>query len=137
MKKACFVILLALCSLASAQTGFTNGGGTCSQAAINHSVYCTGMQTHDLSGNFSGYVGFWFIVQPDGTFTNGEVFVNGVGGQMVLAASDFAGTFGATVNGVFNGGNGTLTELMGTRKICAGRYGCHTALAVVSGGGSY
>lgn len=138
MKKACLVVLLALCSLASAQTttSFTNGGATCSHNLQFNSYYCTGAQTYDLNGAFSGYLGFWFTPQADGSFTQGRVYLNDAHGNVIATYENFAGSFGSVIIGTF-GTSGTLTELMGTRKICAGRYGCHTALAVVSGGGSY
>lgn len=145
MRKFLPLVILALASLAHAAT-FTNGPSSCSYSAINHSYYCPTAQTFDAGGNFSGYVGIWFILNADNTFSGGQVNISDTTGHLVLAAGDFTGTFTGTksgtlltgvVNGTFNSGAGSVTENLYIGKHCAGRYGCQNATAESSGSGSY
>src|SRR5882762_1404271 len=80
---------------ALAQSGsyvFNNGpSGPCS-TSYNGSTYCTAAQTFDTTGRFTGYIGFYFTVKPDGTFSGGHVYINDAGGNVVLTADNFSGT---------------------------------------------
>jgi len=144
--KALPLFLLALCISASSQTTFTNGPSACNYSPLAHSYYCPSAQTFDAGGNFSGYIGMWFVLNANNTFSGGQVNISDTSGHLVLAASDFTGTFTGTktgtllsgvVNGTFNLGAGSLTENLYIGRHCAGRYGCVSATAESSGSGSY
>lgn len=146
MLKALPLVILALCISASSQTAFTNGPSACNYSALAHSYYCPSAQTFDAGGNFSGYVGMWFVLNADNTFSGGQINISDTSGHLVLTANDFTGTFTGTktgalldgvVNGTFNLGAGSLTENLFISRHCNGRYGCVSATAESSGSGSY
>src|SRR5258708_34609526 len=86
--------ILAVSALAqSGNYVFTNGAtGPCSVTHSGTTYYCSGAQTFDSTGTFTGYIGFYFTLKPDGTFSDGHVYINDDAGNVVFGADNFSGT---------------------------------------------
>jgi hypothetical protein len=92
---------------ALAQSGsyiFSHGRtGPCSTSNNGATYDCTASQRFDGTGSFTGYIGFYFAVKPDGTFTGGHVYINDAGGNVVLTRDNFSGTKNGTIlSGTFS-----------------------------------
>lgn len=149
MLKALPLFLLALCIPASSQTEYVNGpSGNCSvttqYSAPAVTYYCTAAQVF-VGGVFDGYIGFWFILQPDNTFTAGHVYREDVHGTSVFTADDFAGSFSGTatnnlltgvVTGTYLGGLGSASETMAIKNGSCYRGTCRKVNYISSGSGS-
>jgi hypothetical protein len=138
--------LLSLTAILSvgalAQSGsyvFSNGAsGPCS-TSYNGATYCTAAQTFDSIGTFTGYIGFYFAVKPDGTFSDGHVYINDAGGNVVLTADNFSGTKNGTIlSGTFSASNfsGSVNETMGTKLGHCYRGTCRMVTYISSGSGA-
>jgi len=115
----------------TAPSSMTSGGAP---------YYCVAAQTFDSTGNYTGYIGFFFSVKPDGTFSAGHVYVNDAGGNVLYTADNFSGTkVGNLVSGVFSGQNftGSVNEAMGTKRGRCYKGSCGTVTYITSGVGAY
>ena len=97
-------------------------------------------QTFDSIGLYTGYIGFFFTLQPDGTFSGGHVYKSDLGGYTSFTADNFSGTMSAgTLSGVFSGPNfsGSVNETMGTKRGRCYKGTCGTVVYMSSGSGAY
>lgn len=152
MKKLVLALLLSvLVRTASAQTMFTNtDSGPCSvqysNITTNGTYYCTAAQVF-VNSTFDGYIGFWFVLKSDSTFTSGHVYRNDAHGNTVFTADDFAGTFtgvvgishllNGTIHGTFNGNTGVADEKFEIQKGHCYKGTCRDVNYITSGSGSY
>jgi hypothetical protein len=79
MRKALPLLVLTaiLAVSALAQSGsyvFSNGPtAPCSMTRNGTTCYCVAAQTFDSTGNYTGYIGFFLTLKPDGTFSGGHI----------------------------------------------------------------
>ena len=131
MKTALLSIILALASVAGAQTTITNGAGLCSTPGTppNQTLSCYSMPTSD-----GGLFSFNFRGQPSETFTNGTVYKYGPGGVFEWSYADFSGTYvGGVITGTFNAGTGSTTQIIHLVRGNCYRGTCGKRPAVLSG----
>jgi hypothetical protein len=104
-----FVLTAILAVSALAQSGsyvFSNGPtAPCSVTHSGTTYYCSAAQTFDSTGTYNtGYIGFYFALKPDGTFSGGHVYINDVAGNVVFTADNFSGTMaGNILSGGYSG----------------------------------
>jgi hypothetical protein len=102
------LVTLVLSVVACGQTShsFTHGSGPRTITNSGKTYDCTAMQTFAPDGTFTGYLGLYFTVTPDGTFSNGHVYKQDAHGYTVLTADNFTGSVvGTNLSGVFSGAN--------------------------------
>jgi len=129
---------------ALAQSGsyvFSNGPtAPCSVTHSGTTYYCSAAQTFDSTGTYTGYIGFYFVLQPDGTFSGGHVYLNDAGGNVILTADNFSGTKNGTIlSGTFSASNfsGSVNETMGTKRGHCYKGTCGMVAYISSGSGAY
>jgi hypothetical protein len=133
--------VLSMAAFAQSGTTFTNGNGSCSTSNGGATYYCTAMQTYAPNGSFSGYLGIFFTLKPDGTYANGHVYRYDTGGNVIFTADNFSGSLvGKTISGSFSGANfsGHLdNETLDTKQGHCYKGTCSRVWYVSSGSGWY
>jgi hypothetical protein len=118
------------------------GSGTCQTTVKAPSYYCF-VSVNETSGTSTLW--FYVTVQPDGTFTNGQINKSPLYNYPPsFNAVNWTGSFlNNTFTGTFSGTQpdgtpftGDATETLGLVRRCAGRYGCHFVTGPVSGSGT-
>jgi hypothetical protein len=133
--------LLSVAACAQTSESFTNGEGKCSLTNSSTTYYCSVMQTYAPDGTFTGYLGLYFTVNRDGTFTDGHVYREDTHGNVVFTANNFSGTkVNNNFSGTFSGPNfsGSIdNETMTTKLGNCYKGTCRTVWYVSSGSGWY
>jgi hypothetical protein len=142
MKKYAALLVFALATLASAQTSFTNGAALCSYNQTYHSRYCSSGPLFE-NGTQVGWIGVWFTLKADNTFTAGEVLITHADGGTVTY-NDFAGSFTGSftgtnmygvLSGTFNGGGSSASETFTTVRGNCYKGTCGQRQEISSGSG--
>jgi hypothetical protein len=71
--------------------------GPCSTSNNGAPYGCAASQTFDATGAFTGYIGFYFAVKPDGAFSGGRVYINDAGGNVILTPDNFSAAKNGTM----------------------------------------
>lgn len=135
-------ILATVPVYAQTPTPFTNGAALCSYNLTFHSRYCSGAPLYE-NGVQVGWIGVWFNLQPDNSFTSGEIIITHADGGSVTY-KDFSGMFLGTIvgtnmygvlSGDFNGGGSSVSETLDTQKGSCYRGTCLLRQRISSGSG--